>query len=511
MMKSFKILFIVFLAFTTVFSQQQQTIYWPSLADSPWPTFRGDMQGTGRSQFVGPKTANVIWRADLTLGIIWGPSIGFDDILYFGTNSVDTSNHNKFYAYYPSGEPFWIYETDSFVPNWTKPIVTFDSTVYMGSNHGYLYAFTIDGQLKWKLQVEDGHRFNFAISKEGNIYVAAGISKVVSPAGEIILEKLILDIITDFSFSPSGDTIYYHTGVRGSGDENPSYLNAADLNLNHLWRYKFSESNYSAPLVDNQNNIYVYGADSSKPNDIGLYCLSANGTVRWKYAIDAYAVSYCAPTMDSMGNVIFFAYKNGNKIISVNYLGELNWEYPLENILDMISHGLVCDADGTIYCGTTDPGYFCAISSEGELLWKLLTEEYEFDASPAIGSDGTLYIGLNGSTLFSDHRQNLIAIKDDPTLILTDAPQPAEYNLYQNYPNPFNPQTVIKYHLPHEGMVSLKIYDTLGKELKTLVNEFQTQGTYNVKFEALNLPSGIYIYRLTAGTIQIVKKMMLIK
>ncbi|MBL1212580.1 MAG: PQQ-binding-like beta-propeller repeat protein [Ignavibacteriae bacterium] len=510
-MKDLFSLITLLLFFSTIlFSQQQETIDWPSLADSPWPAFRGDMQCTGRSQFVGPKTANVIWRADLPLGIVDGPAIGFDDILYFGTNSVDTSNHNKFYAYYPSGEPYWIYETDSFVPNWTNPIVTSDSTVYMGSNHGYLYAFTLDGQLKWKLQVEDGHRFNFAISKDGNIYVAAGTSKVVSPEGEIILEKLILDIITDFSFSPSGDTVYYHTGLRG-GNIKPSYLNAADLNLNLLWRYPFYESNYGAPLVDNQNNIYVFGADSSNPYDVGLFCLKDDGSVKWKYIAQSIAPQYAAPTLDKNGNCIFYAYNFGDRIISVNYNGDVNWEYLLDNQTDQMDHGLVCDADGTIYCGPTWPGYFYAISNEGELLWKLLIEEYEFDASPAIGSDGTLYIGLNGSTLLSDHKQNLIAIKDDPTLIVSDDPLPAEYNLHQNYPNPFNPQTVIKYQIPNEGTVSLKVYDVLGKELKTLVNEFQSQGTYNVKFDASNLPSGIYIYRLTAGKYSESKKMMLIK
>ncbi len=76
---------------------------------------------------------------------------------------------------------------------------------------------------------------------------------------------------------------------------------------------------------------------------------------------------------------------------------------------------------------------------------------------------------------------------------------PADYSLTQNYPNPFNPTTTIQYALPADNFVTLKVYDILGQEVVSLVNEFQKAGTYNVTFNAANLPSGLYIYNIKAG------------
>ncbi|MGD8781553.1 MAG: FG-GAP-like repeat-containing protein, partial [Ignavibacteria bacterium] len=86
-----------------------------------------------------------------------------------------------------------------------------------------------------------------------------------------------------------------------------------------------------------------------------------------------------------------------------------------------------------------------------------------------------------------------------------------EYSLEQNYPNPFNPTTTIKYQIPETGNVTLKIYDILGREVKTLVNETQASGVYSVEFNASQLASGVYIYRLRAEDYVSVKKLMLLK
>jgi photosystem II stability/assembly factor-like uncharacterized protein len=86
-----------------------------------------------------------------------------------------------------------------------------------------------------------------------------------------------------------------------------------------------------------------------------------------------------------------------------------------------------------------------------------------------------------------------------------------DYLLTQNFPNPFNPATTINYALPKSGNVILKVYDILGKEVATLVNNHQETGRYSVQFDATKLASGMYIYKLTSGTFTEVKKMMLVK
>ena len=88
---------------------------------------------------------------------------------------------------------------------------------------------------------------------------------------------------------------------------------------------------------------------------------------------------------------------------------------------------------------------------------------------------------------------------------------PKENKLFDNYPNPFNPVTQIKYSIKENGLVTLKIYDVLGGEVKTLVNEDQAAGTYTKNFNASNLASGIYIYKLSTRNFNQVKKMLLLK
>jgi hypothetical protein len=97
-----------------------------------------------------------------------------------------------------------------------------------------------------------------------------------------------------------------------------------------------------------------------------------------------------------------------------------------------------------------------------------------------------------------------------PTSVI-DGNKPLVYELAQNYPNPFNPTTKIEYSIPVQAQVVLKIYNIVGQEVATLVNEVQKAGIHNVKFGASNLSSGVYFYRLTAGDFTSVKKMVLLK
>ncbi len=88
---------------------------------------------------------------------------------------------------------------------------------------------------------------------------------------------------------------------------------------------------------------------------------------------------------------------------------------------------------------------------------------------------------------------------------------PEKYSLYQNYPNPFNPVTRINFDIPKQGVVSLKIYDILGREVKELVNETKSPGSYSVDFDASDFSSGTYFYRLESNGFSDVKRMILIK
>jgi hypothetical protein len=98
-----------------------------------------------------------------------------------------------------------------------------------------------------------------------------------------------------------------------------------------------------------------------------------------------------------------------------------------------------------------------------------------------------------------------------PTGVGPTSPAPLEFVLEPNFPNPFNPTTSIHYQLSAIGDVSLKVYDLLGREVAVLVNERKEPGSYTVTFDAASLSSGVYLYRLTAGSFVETRKMILVR
>ena len=147
--------------------------------------------------------------------------------------------------------------------------------------------------------------------------------------------------------------------------------------------------------------------------------------------------------------------------------------------------------------------------------------------SPCI-SAGVMSASVGGSTLSapafdlfgmnrprpSNTKPDLGAIESDVSTGVTELISdklPAFFSLSQNYPNPFNPSTVISYQLPVNSLVSLKIYDLLGREVATLVNEEKPAGSYEVTFDGKNLSSGIYFYKLQTGDFVETKRMLMIK
>ncbi|MBU2491803.1 MAG: T9SS type A sorting domain-containing protein [Bacteroidetes bacterium] len=133
-----------------------------------------------------------------------------------------------------------------------------------------------------------------------------------------------------------------------------------------------------------------------------------------------------------------------------------------------------------------------------------------------LGGDFNNQLFLNGTTLTAEEgsRNSFIAklsLTGNPTNVKSINSLPSDFSLSQNYPNPFNPNTIISYQLPEQSNVKLKIYDMLGREIKTLVNDVKPAGSYNISFNAANLSSGIYFYTINTPSFSQSKKMMLIK
>jgi len=175
------------------------------------------------------------------------------------------------------------------------------------------------------------------------------------------------------------------------------------------------------------------------------------------------------------------------------------------------------------------------INSRVSITWETATEimNYGFDLERSVNSNlwnkiafipgngnsnSTKYYNYTDTDLKSTgvFKYRLKQIDNDGTfeysnVITVDVGVPDKFFLSQNYPNPFNPSTKIRYQIPQESKVIIKLYDILGSEVITLLNEKKDPGVYEVEFNAQHLPSGTYIYRIIAGSFVETKKMVLMK
>jgi endoglucanase len=130
------------------------------------------------------------------------------------------------------------------------------------------------------------------------------------------------------------------------------------------------------------------------------------------------------------------------------------------------------------------------------------------------GNHGSgIFDRTTGAHVYPDILKAIIdTSKVDPVVGVGESPsRPTKFFLGQNYPNPFNPATTIGYQIPTVSGVTLKVYDMLGREVRTLVNDMKNAGNYEVKFDATDLPTGVYFYRLQASTSTETKKLTVLK
>ncbi|MDO8549899.1 MAG: T9SS type A sorting domain-containing protein [Ignavibacteria bacterium] len=164
-----------------------------------------------------------------------------------------------------------------------------------------------------------------------------------------------------------------------------------------------------------------------------------------------------------------------------------------EDITSVDEKIFVCCWQGKIYNSTDGGNNWIEQSTEtGEDLSAI--SFYNNLIGYSVGKNGTILFTSNGGVTSIEENQEI-----------------TEYNLNQNYPNPFNPTTIISYQLAVGSHILLKVFDLLGKEVMTLVNEYKPAGFYTIDFKGSNLPSGIYFYKLQAGNYIETRKMVLTK
>jgi photosystem II stability/assembly factor-like uncharacterized protein len=284
--------------------------------------------------------------------------------------------------------------------------------------------------------------------------------------------------------------------------------------------------------------VYSLAMDSLGNIFVGINGIlrSLDGGKRW-YVVRKFGVPILNFTVDSKGNIFAAGYggvlrsinkgeswdqsfpalekmaaittlKDGSILVGAGGFGMLRttdegntWDYP--NIKASNISSLAVSSSGEIFAGDLHLGIFH--STDNGYTWTLMNEGLETTniTALAIDSRGYLVAGTGGHGLYI--RDIVTSAEEDKSKI------PMEFNLAQNYPNPFNPATTIQFALPEAGKFNLKVYNILGQEVVTLIDDAMSAGIYKVNFDARRMASGVYIYKLVGSNVNISKKMVLIK
>ncbi len=295
------------------------------------------------------------------------------------------------------------------------------------------------------------------------------------------------------------DVSFINENIGMAVGQNETILKTTDGGLN--WNIQNSgtaETIYGISLIDEDNAVAVSG--------LGTVLKTIDGGQTWSYqpANDLYGL-YGVYFVDINNGFAVGQHYHGyyDGVIIKTTDGGQNWSNhsPTYNGLRGISFinsstGIVVGKSGTIL-KTTDGGLNWTIQNSGTA--NLLTSVDFIDSNYATvgGWGGTVLRTTNGGVTY---------VKEEKTYEIPD-----NYFLSNNYPNPFNPATKIKYSVPQLSDVVIKVFDILGNELETLVNNEKPAGTYEITWNAVSLPSGIYFYQIRAGDFVQTKKMTLLK
>ena len=307
----------------------------------------------------------------------------------------------------------------------------------------------------------------------------------------------------NFKFTPDDAIVITGRSIFGSVN---GYAKI-DLNGNHIWSYPGVNSLTIGDCEgDNFGNTYLVHGEYVLNGGTELKKVSPVGSLIWS---NVYKLAGFRVEVGSDNNPVVCGFPNpnsfGSSFIKVDPSGNLIWSNSdADSTFALMLHAkLIMDGNDNIYlaAGTLTEMAVCKVSNDGSSAWTAtMSGSYANDI--VLGIDNNVYV-VGGNTAKINH--------GGVTSLIDDKVTPDGFILEQNYPNPFNPTTTISFSIPSSSFISLKVYDILGKEVATLVNEEKQAGNYEVNFDAASLSSGTYFYRLQAGNIIATKKLLLVK
>ncbi len=339
-------------------------------------------------------------------------------------------------------------------------------------------------------------------------------------------------IINDFASNSSGFFVAASQGFYRKLDTDPHWTyEGMDLDESNVTNVAASET---AIFVSTGSNTIFYsisdgdqwhpimsGLPSATVLDLAycnnyVYAALANGLGIYKYDFFSND-SIWVEANNGLGNLYVNAlYVDNNSIYAATNNGLYksidngdSWTR-IDNGINNTEFNSVYANGDNIYVGASYATVF--FSQDGGSTWTNIAENLHSTYGEIVSvfaDDSVAYVGLMGKGVWTRPLSEFVVGVSDEEI-------PSKFVLKQNYPNPFNPTTTIEYSIPNVGSknlspVQLKIYDVLGREITTLVNQRKSPGNYSVKFDASNLPSGTYFYTLRVGNFVSTKKMILMK
>lgn len=360
-------------------------------------------------------------------------------------------------------------------------------------NNGNLLVGTIGGKIYRKNgstferinpTMTVGYVWSIAVDASGTIYAGTeqGLFKSTNGGTSWSLTSLTGKDVRAIKIDQSGN-LYAGTwgfGVLKSADHGASFTS---LNTGAL------STAIHALAIDASGNIYAgsFGGGIIK---------STNGGAAWTDLNSGFPHIW-ALAISPNGNIYAGTYGAG--VIRSTNNGNTWTSTPVGQAF---IYGVTTDANNNVYAASWSNGIFG--SSDNGSTWTNL-------GLSGLGA-GSVFSTPSSNIVWAGTENGVLYSLDSPMSVkTTGATVPVEYNLSQNYPNPFNPSTIIRFAIPTESPVTIKVYSITGEMVATILNEVKTAGEYEVSFDAAALPTGVYIYKIDAGKFSSTKKMMLVK
>jgi outer membrane protein assembly factor BamB len=363
-----------------------------------WPTLGGTPQRTGRADVRGPRRASVKW-AFATAGRIFAEAAVTPD----GRTIYAASRDGNLYAVGDDGQRRWAFDAGGKI--WSSPAVGKDGTVYFGSDADRLCAVDPDGRERWQLSTteppvkgdspEDGRRdvdTSPVLLADGTVVVGCHSDVIAArPDTGALAWSFDAGVGTAKVFSSPAlgrdGTIYFGT----QGDR----FFALDTHGKPIWSIDTGGDNDGTPAVGDDDTVY-FGSD-----DGFVRAVAPGGALRWRTSLGGPIRAALALGID--GTVFAATYGEEPFLAALDgATGEEKWRFhiaPGEGAFYGIQSGALVDLEGYVYFGGRDHFVYC-LSPQGELVWKFETGD-QVDAGPAIGPDGTLYVGSDDGKLYA--------------------------------------------------------------------------------------------------------------